>query len=181
MKELRRHLEVPSGRRTWPKAAGLDGGTEGGRESWQAGPTWRWQEREKTSWSECANPNRWRLLVNTPKHFGPSRLSGGGGLVQRSWAGSQEKIQIDFDFKFQGIRKFGKTWRNCTRRFRWNLDMEFFPKFFYASQGFLKKYNMPCHKWNLRPIKLRIFFFRLNFPKMQPNADKVLWFKKWVL
>jgi hypothetical protein len=33
---------------------------------------------------------------------------------------------------------FGKTLRISIRRFRRNLDMRIFPKFFYASQGLLE-------------------------------------------
>jgi hypothetical protein len=33
-------------------------------------------------------------------------------------------------FKFQGFLEFGKTWRNYTMRFKRNLDMGNFPKFF---------------------------------------------------
>jgi hypothetical protein len=34
------------------------------------------------------------------------------------------------NFEFQLNLDFGKTLRNSTRRFRWNLDMGIFPKFF---------------------------------------------------
>jgi hypothetical protein len=33
-------------------------------------------------------------------------------------------------FKFQGFSEFDGTWRNFTRRFRRNFDMEILPKFF---------------------------------------------------
>jgi hypothetical protein len=42
------------------------------------------------------------------------------------------------DVKFQMNLEFGKTLTNFTRRFRKNLGMRIFPKFFYASQGFLE-------------------------------------------
>jgi hypothetical protein len=47
---------------------------------------------------------------------------------------------------------------NFTRRFRRNLDMGIFPKFFYGSQGFLE--NKICHAMicNLRPNYIRKIF-----------------------
>jgi hypothetical protein len=33
-------------------------------------------------------------------------------------------------FEFQGFPKFGKTWKNSTRRFRRNFEVGISPKFF---------------------------------------------------
>jgi hypothetical protein len=45
---------------------------------------------------------------------------------------------MELTFEFQMNLEFGETLNNFTRRFRFNLDMKIFPKFFYASQGFLE-------------------------------------------
>jgi hypothetical protein len=42
----------------------------------------------------------------------------------------RERFQMEMIFKFQWNLKFGKTLENSTRRFRWNLDMRIFHKFF---------------------------------------------------
>jgi hypothetical protein len=78
----------------------------------------------------------WRIHQGASSRLdfaGEAATCRGGGLARQSWASwarSQEKIKIELDFKFQRIWKFGKTWRNSTRRFRRNLDMGIFPKFF---------------------------------------------------
>jgi hypothetical protein len=42
------------------------------------------------------------------------------------------------------ILEFGKAWKNSTRRFRRNLEMGIFPKFFLVPYGFKKiQYAMP--------------------------------------
>jgi hypothetical protein len=51
-----------------------------------------------------------------------------------------------FIFEFQMNWDLGKTLRNFTRRFRRNMDMKFFSKFFYASHGFLE--NTICCAMN---------------------------------
>jgi hypothetical protein len=53
---------------------------------------------------------------------------------------------MEIDFEFQMNLDFGKTLMNFTRRFRRNLDMRIFLKFFKASQGFLE--NKICHAMN---------------------------------
>jgi hypothetical protein len=60
------------------------------------------------------------------------------GVNSAGWAGSQGKIQMELTFEFQMNLEFGETLNNFMRRFRFNLDMKIFPKFFYASQGFLE-------------------------------------------
>jgi hypothetical protein len=56
------------------------------------------------------------------------------------------------------IFEFIKALEICTWRFRRNFDTWIFPKFFYASQGFLE--NIICHAMNvtLSQIKLRKSF-----------------------
>jgi hypothetical protein len=42
----------------------------------------------------------------------------------------EKVLKMEIDFEFQMNLDFGKTLRNFTRRFRRNLDLRFFPKFF---------------------------------------------------
>jgi hypothetical protein len=90
--------------------------------------------REKRRHGQNAQSRREGVvLANTPRRFGLAGLSGAVGRMWgrcASWAGSQEKIQTEFAFQFQGIWKFGKTWTNSTSRFIRNLDMGIFSKFF---------------------------------------------------
>jgi hypothetical protein len=75
-------------------------------------------------------------LVNAARHLeltGPS--GGGGGLGKLGWrseAGldSEEDLKRKLVFKFHLNLDFGKSWRKFTRRFRRNLDMGIFLKFF---------------------------------------------------
>jgi hypothetical protein len=86
------------------------------------------------------NPEGKHTLTRAPtahRPGGPAGRSGGlrGGLGQLgvSWAGwVRHKIEFKwkFDFEFQMNLDFGRNLRNCTRRFRRNLDMGIFPKFF---------------------------------------------------
>jgi hypothetical protein len=46
------------------------------------------------------------------------------------WARSQEMIQMEIDLDIQLNLDFGKTLRIYARRFRRDLDMGTFPKFF---------------------------------------------------
>jgi hypothetical protein len=50
----------------------------------------------------------------------------GGWAKNRRWAQAQKEIL----FTFQLILEFGRTLKNCTRRFRKKSDMEIFPKIF---------------------------------------------------
>jgi hypothetical protein len=99
---------------------------------------WRYTKGTRVGWAE------WEAVT-----YGEGR----GGW---SWAGRDEflgKIQMEkMIFEFHWNLKFGKTLGNCTRRFKRNLDMRVFPKFFYTSQGFLE--NKICHAMicNLRVI-----------------------------
>jgi hypothetical protein len=43
-----------------------------------------------------------------------------------SWVRPQGEIKWEFEFEFQLNLDFDRTWRNCTRRFRRNLDMGIF-------------------------------------------------------
>jgi hypothetical protein len=65
---------------------------------------------------------------------------------ENRWAGAGDNGPTGPDHKedsnkkrslnFNEFLEFGRTWRNFTRRFRRNLDMGIFPKFFRALQGF---------------------------------------------
>jgi hypothetical protein len=79
-------------------------------------------------------------LTRAPMTRGPSglaRQSGGlqGGLgwfrvSWAGWAGPRREFKWKFDFEFQMNLDFGRTLRNFVRRFRRNLEMRIFPKFF---------------------------------------------------
>jgi hypothetical protein len=63
------------------------------------------------------------------------RLGGpaqGRGEVGRGWVENRRwaKVQKEFLFEFQLILEFGRTLKNCTRRFRKKFDMGIFPKIF---------------------------------------------------
>jgi hypothetical protein len=75
-----------------------------------------------------------------PRLLGPNGLSaemvacwakwssvGEDGLV---WSDPSQKFRRDFIFEIQMNLDFGKTLRISTRRFRRNLGMGIFPKFF---------------------------------------------------
>jgi hypothetical protein len=88
-------------------------------------------------------------------------LWGGLGRLGVSWtgcAGPRRELKWKFDIEFQMNLNFEWTLRNFAMRFRRNLDVRIFPKFFYASQGFLE--NKICHGTNasLGQIKLRKHF-----------------------
>jgi hypothetical protein len=52
------------------------------------------------------------------------------GWCSESGLDSEEESKWKLVFKFQINLNFGKSLRNFTRKFRRNLDMGFFPKFF---------------------------------------------------
>jgi hypothetical protein len=52
--------------------------------------------------------------------------AGHGWVKNRRWAKAQKEIP----FEFQLILEFGRTFENCTRRFRKIFDMVGFPKIF---------------------------------------------------
>jgi hypothetical protein len=54
------------------------------------------------------------------------------------WVRPQEEFKWKLIFEFQLNLNFGKTLGNSIRRFRRNLDMRIFPKFFWVPQGFLE-------------------------------------------
>jgi hypothetical protein len=74
---------------------------------------------------------------------GCSGLRRGASRREANWSGSQGKIQMELIFECQMNLEFGKTLKNFTRGLRRNLDTRIFPKFFWASQGFLE--NKICH------------------------------------
>jgi hypothetical protein len=81
----------------------------------------------------------------------------GGGNLGEAGLDLEEVSIRKLVFKFQMNLDVGKNLRNFTRKFRRNLDMGIFLIFLGFSRIF-RKYNMPCHEWNLR----------LNFPKCNP-------------
>jgi hypothetical protein len=74
--------------------------------------------------------------------FGPTRPGEGQSGLQRGgergdwlaikedWVGPQGRFKETLIFEFQKDLDFDKTERNCIRRFRRDLDMGIFPKFF---------------------------------------------------
>jgi hypothetical protein len=82
--------------------------------------------------AKCATARRKRNLAITPRRFRPT------GLVKEAvayvWrvAGPDPRGDSNGNliFKFQGYLEFGKTLKNSIRRFRRNLGMGIFPKFF---------------------------------------------------
>jgi hypothetical protein len=52
------------------------------------------------------------------------------GASWAGWAGPRREFKWKFDSEIQMNLEFGRTLRNFTRRFRRNLDMRIFPKFF---------------------------------------------------
>jgi hypothetical protein len=90
---------------------------------------------------------------------GWARKRPGPARRMASWAGLQGNYsKWEFFFEFYGFLEFGKTLRMSTGRFRRNLEMGIFPKFFLASQGYLE--NTIYHAMNatLSQIKLRQSF-----------------------
>jgi hypothetical protein len=93
-----------------------------GEEKRQLGGTCK--PKGKTPFGECT------------KAFRDWAVRGGGdlrGKVGRlGWVGPfpREGFKMEIDFEFQMNLDFGKTLRNFTRRFRRNMDMRIFPKFF---------------------------------------------------
>jgi hypothetical protein len=81
-----------------------------------------------------------RILTRVPMARGPggpagqsNGLRGGLGWLEVSWAswvGPRRDFKWKIDFEFQMNLYFGRILRNFTRRFRRNLDMRIFPKFF---------------------------------------------------
>jgi hypothetical protein len=111
------------------------------------------------------NSNERCLLANTSKLFGPNRLSThtvacGAKRDNVGEAGPypRRKFRRDLIFEIQLNLDFGENLRISKTRFRRNLDMGTFPKFFYASQEFLE--ITICHAINatLSQIKLRKSF-----------------------
>jgi hypothetical protein len=83
---------------------------------------------EKAPFGECTKGSR----ADWAKRRGGS-LRGKAGRCREhwvGWAGLQIIFKQEMIFKFQCILEFGKTLRNSTRRFRRNLDMRIFSKFF---------------------------------------------------
>jgi hypothetical protein len=50
--------------------------------------------------------------------------------IKEDWVGPQGRFKETLIFEFQKDLDFDKTERNCIRRFRRDLDMGIFPKFF---------------------------------------------------
>jgi hypothetical protein len=64
---------------------------------------------------------------------GKGEWAGWGGRRGGLWLGriqSRARVQKEILFEFQLILEFGRTLKNCTRRFRRNFDMWIFSKIF---------------------------------------------------
>jgi hypothetical protein len=74
-------------------------------------------------------------------------------MSEAGWSGPDPrgKFRRDLIFEIKMNLDFGKTLRIFTMRFRRNLDMGIFLKFFWASQGFLENTTMLCHECDLKP------------------------------
>jgi hypothetical protein len=91
-------------------------------------------------WRKCTTHKRNHIPADTPRVLRANWASKGGGSLQRmgrpmQWTGLagpdiKENSNKSLIFEFQGFLEFCQTCRNSTRRFRRNLDMEIFPKFF---------------------------------------------------
>jgi hypothetical protein len=86
---------------------------------------------------ECANSKERRLLANTPRLLGPNGLNTDTTACGLKQAGAGEagldprrKFRWDLIFEIQMNLNFGRTLRISKKRFRRNLDMWIFPKFF---------------------------------------------------
>jgi hypothetical protein len=79
---------------------------------------------------------RKHIQPKAPWVHGPTGLAGRSDGLEGSgptrWPGSKTKgeFKTDLNFKFERISDFGKTLEICTWKFRRNLDMRIFPKFF---------------------------------------------------
>jgi hypothetical protein len=103
------------------------------------GPTCHQEKREKALLPEWTNLKRKNLLANMSRRLrltGPSAepVTCGGSWCSEAKPDSVEDSKPKLIFKFQMNSDFGKTLRNFTRKFRRNLDMGIFPKFFKAFQ-----------------------------------------------
>jgi hypothetical protein len=90
--------------------------------------------------AKCATPWRKRNPAITPRRFGPTGPTkeavackgreGQCGQTGPTGLDPRGDSNGNLISEFQGFLEFGKTLRNSTRRFRRNLDMRIFPKFF---------------------------------------------------
>jgi hypothetical protein len=110
------------------------------------GPHVSERKREKALLLECTNPKRRYHLANAPRRRRPMGEVGQCGGTGPAGLDCSRRFKGKFIFEFQMNWDLGKTLRNFTRRFRRNMDMKFFSKFFYASHGFLE--NTICCAMN---------------------------------
>jgi hypothetical protein len=104
------------------------------------GPAGQREKREEAPRSEGATQRRKCIFESAPMGRGPDGpadwsggLWGSDGLAR--WTrpvepDARRNSNGKMIFGFQLNLHFGKTLRNCTRRFRRNLDMGIFPKLF---------------------------------------------------
>jgi hypothetical protein len=89
---------------------------------------------------KCATPRRECIPAIMPRRCGPTRpvkeaMASWGRAGWHGWTGpagldTRGDSNGNLIFEFQGFLEFGKNLRNSTRRFRRNLGMGIFPKFF---------------------------------------------------
>jgi hypothetical protein len=86
---------------------------------------------------KCATPRRKHYPVIMTRRFGPTRLAkeaascgGRAGRRGQSRPDPRGNSNGNLIFEFQEFLEFGKTLRNSKRRFRRNMGMGIFPKFF---------------------------------------------------
>jgi hypothetical protein len=111
-------------------------------------PTCQCKKREKATSLEGTNQKGKCIRCGRHLHTGQTGRLGEAAAWEEGWAGVGKAEPVGPDpmedsnekliFKFQMNLEFGKTLRNFTRRFRRNLDIRIFPKFFYSSQEFLQ-------------------------------------------
>jgi hypothetical protein len=90
-------------------------------------------KREKALRTECAKQGVKCILRERHGHASQmGRLSRAGACKQGGLAGPDPRRRFNkcLVFEFLGFLKFGRTWRNFTKRFGRNLDMGILPKFF---------------------------------------------------
>jgi hypothetical protein len=116
------------------------GGAGGEKKASYVGSTCQWEKREKVTSLEGANKKGKHIPQGCHWHTGQTSQLGEAVTWEEGWAGAGKARPVGLDpredsnekliFKLEMNSKFGRTLRNFTRRFRRNLDMMIFPKFF---------------------------------------------------